>query len=229
MHIMARFRGAPQSMFALVGFCCVLSLSQGCARSEPQHPTDAGLPGSEQGLPFHPDTDRNSASHAISPDPKIVGGLPFQAGAHQHILPAGTLLTVQLEDSLSATRVRPGDTFTAFVAAPVTIDGDTLLQRGAAVSGRIESAQSQANRPGLASDLHYSGSGYLRLTLSAITVEDRQIAVQTSSLFARGPLQQANGIQVQKGRRLTFRLTAPLALDDPHSLANGQYARPTSE
>jgi hypothetical protein len=204
-----------------------LSLSQGCDRSEPQHQTDKSSPVSEQNLPFHPDAQGTSAS-AISPDPKVASGLPFRI-APQHILPSGTLLTVQLEDSLSTNKVRPGDTFTALVAAPLTIDGETLLKRGTAVSGRIESAQSLTDHPGGPSDLRYSGSGYLRLTLSAITVEGKQLAVQTSSLFARGALQPSNDIQVQKGRRLTFRLTAPLSLDEPGSMANRQYPGPTSE
>jgi hypothetical protein len=241
MHIMAGFRRDPQSK-SLVAFCFLLSLCQGCARSEPQHQTAAASPVSEQSLPFHPDTGHGSAGDAGSPDPNVASGLPFPAMSHPRLLPSGTLLTVQLEDSLAANKARPGDTFTAFVAAPLTIDGDTLLQRGTPVSGRVESAQSQTDRPGLASDLHYAGSGYLRLTLSAINVKGRQLAVQTSSLFARGAPQLmdassggsttdpvSRGVKVQKGRRLTFRLTAPVVLDDPSSMANGQDAGPSSE
>ncbi len=155
--------------------------------------------------------------------------------SHPRILPSGTLLTVQLDDSLSADKVRAGDAFTASVAAPLTIDGDTLIERGTAVTGRVESAQSQADRPGL-----IPGSGYFRLTLNAITVEGRQLALQTSSLFARGTLPPLNvsspasppdlrldSLQVQKGRRLTFRLTAPVALDDPNSMANRQSPDPS--
>ncbi|MFZ0278215.1 MAG: hypothetical protein WA254_23250 [Candidatus Sulfotelmatobacter sp.] len=135
---------------------------------------------------------------------------------------------MQLDDSLSTTNVHAGDAFTASVAAPLTVDGDTLVQRGAAVTGRIESSQSQADTPGLV-----PGSGYFRLTLNAITIEGRQLAIQTSSLFARGQspnTRSANtpsdlrldSVQVQKGRRLTFRLTAPLTVNDPKSMASDQ-------
>ncbi|MGA8501182.1 MAG: hypothetical protein WB683_06510 [Candidatus Sulfotelmatobacter sp.] len=139
-------------------------------------------------------------------------------------------MTVQLEDSLSTTNVHAGDSFTASVAAPLTVDGDTLVERGTAVTGRVESAQSQTDRPGLV-----RGSGYFRLTLNAITIEGRQLALQTSSLFARGQSPnvsslspgtpsdlRSDGVQVQKGRRLTFRLTAPLTVNDPKSMASGQ-------
>jgi hypothetical protein len=161
--------------------------------------------------------------------------MPFQAGLQPRILPSGTLLTVQLEDSLSTSNVHTGDAFTASVAAPLTMDGDTLIERGTSVSGRVESAQSQADRPGLV-----PGPGYFRLTLNAITVEGRQLPLQTSSLFARGQPPnlsssgnrsdlRADGVQVQKGRRLTFRLTAPLTVDDPKSMANRQSPGPIPE
>jgi hypothetical protein len=224
-------RRVLRSRSALGMFCLALSLSQGCARSEPSNPTNADSVDAQK-LPFRPDADSaavaDSARPAPAPDPKL--SLPFRAGSHSRILPSGTLLTVQLEDSLSTINVHAGDAFTASVAAPLTIDGDTLVERGTAVTGRVESAQSQTDRPGLV-----PGSGYFRLTLNAITIEGRQLALQTSSLFARG--QSANtlslssgapsdlrtdSVQVQKGRRLTFRLTAPLTVNDPKSMASGQ-------
>jgi len=90
--------------------------------------------------------------------------------------------------------------------------------------------QSQVARPGLA-----PATGYFRLSLSAIDVEGRQVALQTSALFARGTSEPGNvlssgsasdrrpdGVQVKKGRRLTFRLIAPVTLDDSSSMANRQ-------
>jgi hypothetical protein len=176
---------------------------------------------SEQKLPFRPDADQASASEgahpAVSPDPKVTSVLPFRTASQARILPSGTLLTVELEDALSTAKVRAGDTFTASVAAPLAIEGDPLIERGDAATGHVESVRSHA------------GSGYFQLTLTAITVEGRRLALQTSSLFARGTLQQPDGVRVQKGRRLTFRLTSPLTLNDPNSLANRQFPSPSSE
>ena len=197
-----------------VVFCLALSLGlQGCARSEPPHPSDASSPASAQKLPFHADTDQASAGGGAlpaAPDPKQSASLPFRAAAHPHILPAGTLLTVQLEDSLSAAKVGAGDTFAASVAAPVVIDRGTVLEPGTAVTGRIESARS------------VPGSGYFRLTLNSITIGGTQLALQTSSLFARGTFQPSEGIGIQKGHRLTFRLTASFTVDPPNSAAKRQ-------
>jgi hypothetical protein len=218
MYAMKRL---PQSggVFGMVCLALGLSLGQSCARSEPVHPSAAGSPASEQNLPFHPETDQASASEgahpAVSPDPKLTSTLPF--GPHARILPSGTLVTVQLENTLSTNKVRAGDAFAASVAAPLAIDGDRLIEPGTAAAGHIESVRSQA------------GSGYFQLTLNAITVEGRPVSLQTSSLFARGTVQQPDGLRVQKGHRLTFRLTSPVTLNEPKSVANRQSSGPTSE
>jgi hypothetical protein len=221
----------------VLGIACLalgLSLSQSCARSEP-HPSVTATPVSPQKLPFHPAADHGSAGQgthpAVSPDTNSLdansiattsiettsiettliettktSALPFRS--HAHILPSGTLLTVQLENSLSTAKVRDGDTFTASVAAPLTIDGDALIERGAVATGQVESVRAQ------------SGSGYFELRLSALTVEGRQLALQTTSLFTRGTSELPDEVRVQKGRHLTFRLTSPVTLNEPKSIAN---------
>lgn len=199
-------------VFRMVCLALGLSLSQACAPSEPLHRSDSTSPSPEQVLPFHPDTDQALASEgahpAVLPDPKVASALPFRTGSGPRILPSGTLLTVRLEDALSAAKVRAGDTFVASVPANLAIDGNPFIERGATATGHIESVRADER------------SGYFQLTLTAITVEGRQLALQTSSLFARGTVQQPQGIQVQKGRRLTFRLTSPLTLDESKSVAN---------
>ena len=223
MPAMAKLRENRERHATLVVFCLAasLGLNLGCASSEPLHRSDAGSPSSGQSLPFHADTDQGFASDgalaAAAPDPKEAASLPFQAGSRPRILPAGTLLTVQLENSLSTAKVRAGDVFRASVAAPVTIERDTFVERGTTITGRVESARSLADHPGLV-----PGAGYFRLTLSSITVQGKQLALQTSSLFARGTVDPSEGIAVQKGRRLTFRLTAPVTLDEANSVANRQ-------
>ena len=215
------------SLFAL---CLVvgLSLAQGCARTERLHAADASATAtSKQQLPFHPDSGQASASegtaHAASTDPKLTSNLPFLNASHARVLPSGTLLTVQLEGSLSANRVHAGDAFAASVAAPLVVDGRTLIERGTEVTGRVEAARS---RP---------GSSYVRLALSTITVEGTRLELQTSSLFAGGAVRElqvssggtpstrkSESPGVPKGRRLTFRLTAPVTLNDPSSVDKGQ-------
>jgi len=209
-----------------------LSVSQACSRPDAFHRPQSGAAStsSEQKLPFHQTPDRASddaARPAVPSAGKPANSAPFRAASRSRILPAGTLITVRLEDSLSILRVHAGDAFAASVAGPIVLDGDTVLERDTPVSGRIESAQPSMPRPGLSPD-----PGYVRLTLNSVTVDGRALALQTSSLFAKGSLQssgssagavsatQSSDLRLLQGRRLTFRLTAPVAFPDQNSLAN---------
>ena len=196
--------------FRPVGLLCLaLALSLGCGHSQPLHRDETGLTASNQKLPFHSEAAQTAtgdeAHPPVLPEPKSAG-LPF--GSHARILPSGTLLTVQLENTLSAAKARAGDTFLASMAAPLAVEGDSLIGRGTAATGHIESVRSQA------------GSGYFQLTLNAITIEGKAIVLQTSSLFAKGTLRDSDEFLVQKGRRLTFRLTSPVTLSEPKSMAS---------
>lgn len=236
---MERGRNSLPRKSAWIALCLAVSISQGCARPGVFHRPEADPNSSagDQSLPFHQTPDHasdDSARPAIPLDHKPGTGAPFRSSLHPRTLPAGTLITVQLENSLSISRVRAGDAFIA-VTGPLTIGGDTLIERGTPVSGRVESAQPAVSRPGLRPD-----PGYVRLSLNAITVDGRTLPLQTSSLFAQGTAQssaspdgnvsgsRSNDFRVLKGRRLTFRLTAPLVLVDPNSIADRQYSGASS-
>jgi len=231
-------------LFALLALLALsLGMNQGCARPEPLRATAASSAAGAQKLPFHGDGDSESAADsplpANSTDPKLASSVPFRSGSSGRTLPAGTLVTVQLDSSLSADTAGAGDEFTGSVAAPLTIDGETLVKSGTAVTGRVESIQAPSGPPAVRPGL-VSGTGYFQLTLNRIAVDGKQLAVQTSSLFARGTLRglsssahgtlsdvrsqgvPVHGIQVRKGRRLTFRLTAPVVLDASNSVAERQ-------
>ena len=89
------------------------------------------------------------------------------------------------------------------------IEGNSLVPRGATVAGRVESA--------LASNVRRN-RGYVRLALDSIHLAGVNLPIQTSSLFVRGnsgDTQTGQGedgakIHLEKGRRLTFRLTEPV-------------------
>lgn len=212
----------------LIACCLILSVGQGCSRQELSHAGDGPLASSQQGLPFHPEQvlADDGPRPALPRDSKAASPLPFHAGQQPGVLPSGTLLTVQLEHSLSSRKVHPGDTFAASVCAPFTMEGHVLVDRGTPVTGHVDSAQSTEPSPA-------SSRGYFRLTLSAMTIEGRRIELQTSSLFTRGNLPasqlRSDGVRVQKGRRLTFRLTAPATLNDHNSIADRQLLAPASE
>lgn len=215
MFFMAEWRSGWQHRLVTTGLLLVLALGAACGRSGSFQRTEVATPATEQNLPFHASGDQASATEAstpsLAPDTKA-GSVPFH-GLRPRVLPAGTLLTVQLEDAISSTKVRAGDVFAAALAAPLILDGDSLIARGTAAKGYVQSELAQTNS-------HGSASGYFRLSLSAITLDGRQVAIETSSLYARGVVQRSKTIGVPKGRHLTFRLTAPVTLEDRRALAS---------
>ena len=181
------------------------------------HQTDlnsAGTPPGGTGIPFHQDAQADDSSDSDRTndqnDDQSARGLPFKTQLQD--VPAGTLLTVRLETALSSAKPDSTGTFAAILDDPIVIEGRTIVARGANVLGRIESAR--------ASELKRN-TGYLRLTLDTIHIQGRELRLQTSSLFARGNVHapdtsqkkdnQPRIIDLQKGRRLTFRLTETLS------------------
>jgi hypothetical protein len=92
-------------------------------------------------------------------------------------VPAGTVMNVRLQNSVSSATASPGETFQAVLDEPLIVKNQTVAPRGAAVIGRVLEAKSSGR-------LH--DSGYLRLTLSSITVNGKELPIATSTIFAKG-------------------------------------------
>jgi hypothetical protein len=131
-------------------------------------------------------------------------------------LPIGTLLTVRLENPLSAdSSDDAAGTFNAIIDEPVVVNGTTLVPRGANAAGRVEAARASTIK---------RDRGYIRLTLAMIDIAGRNLPVQTSSLFARGSSGLVagfpNAVYLDKGRRLTFRLAGPVDVTGERPVAS---------
>lgn len=225
MYRMANSGRQKHSLIFCV-LCLVLSLATGCGRPL----SDSNASSAERALPFHADSqafEGENRAPAVPPDGTVGNAPPFHAELPSAILPAGTLLTVQLPNLLSAKQVQPGQTFSASLAAPFTIDGRKLLERGTPVKGRIEAMRlDDSNR--------FRSRGYLRMTLNSIKIGGKSVPIHTLSLYTRASVQPSDspsGVAVagiQKGRRVTFRLTAPVTLEDSQAaqLSVGGAPRP---
>ena len=209
---MSQIRGR-QSL--LVGPALVfLCLAGGCSRPVGLSGNDAPEQSDQHPVPFHDgdgtvSSDLPSTVSSATPEnsAKAETGLPFRDAQS---LPIGTLMTVRLRNSISTDSPGPSGSFEAVIDEPVTVDGNTLVPRGARVAGRVESARASRMK---------RNRNYVRLTLDTIDLAGHDFPVQTSSLFARGraneppPTQDESMppvIHLEKGRRLTFRLTEPV-------------------
>jgi hypothetical protein len=180
-----------------------LLLSVGCSRQPGVLASDQS-PASDQQVPF-------DASHGTGVFP--TASLPLAD------VPAGTPLTVRMRSALSSATSQSGDNFDAVLDEPITVEGQVIVPRGSAVAGRVVAARASTGP---------TEAGYLRLSLTAITLHGHLLPVETSSVFLKGAppgpqnLMPAGGdqeatdvtvksdVEFPAGRRLVFRLTRVL-------------------
>jgi hypothetical protein len=154
----------------------IVLMMGGCARRD-SLPMVEETVSADQHLPF----DATSDKGGISP----TGSLAPAA------IPAGTPVTIHLRLSLSSASSRAGDPFEAVLDEPIVVRGHTLAPRGAILSGRVLDA-----RP---SD-RFQEAGYLRLGLTAISLNGKVMPIQTSSIFMkRGSHEQRNVTIIRDG------------------------------
>jgi hypothetical protein len=88
-------------------------------------------------------------------------------------IPAGTVITVRLGETLSSKESSAGQEFAATVAQPVEIDGRTVIEKGAAARGTVVDAKSMG---------HFKGGALLEVRLSSVSINGRETAVDTGML-----------------------------------------------
>jgi hypothetical protein len=89
------------------------------------------------------------------------------------VVPAGTVLTVRLGQAVGSKISSAGETFTATVASPVSVDGRTAIPAGATASGTVVDAKPLGR---------FKGGASLQLRLTSITVNGADQAISTSSV-----------------------------------------------
>jgi hypothetical protein len=89
------------------------------------------------------------------------------------VIPAGTIITVRLGQSVSSKSSQPGETFPATVASPVDIDGRTAIPSGASASGTVIDAKPLGR---------FKGGAVLSLKLDSVTINGTEHPVQTSAV-----------------------------------------------
>lgn len=155
-----------------------LCLWWGCER-----PPDEKIPGGaeSQNLPF----DRQPRSSGISPSQALI---PSSTK-----LPEGTPIPVRLQTGLSSASAHAGDTFNAIVDEPVVVDGQTLVGRGTTATGRVLEVKASATGRAVPQESSRDSShdnssepGYLRIVLVSLNVGGKTVAIETSSIFAKG-------------------------------------------
>jgi hypothetical protein len=89
------------------------------------------------------------------------------------VLPAGTTLTVTVDQALSSDKSQSGQTFQATLAQPVTVRGTTAIPKGSSATGTVVTAKKKGK---------IKGEGQLALSLTSITIRGKNYPIQTGTL-----------------------------------------------
>jgi hypothetical protein len=102
--------------------------------------------------------------------------LPFSENK-QLVVPANTAIYVRLQAPLSTATAQVSQIFSAVLDEPLQVDSQTAAPQGASLTGRVLA-------------VHESGrmhnAGYMRITLSSITLNGKTVPLQTNSIFVGG-------------------------------------------
>lgn len=101
--------------------------------------------------------------------------LPFAENKPQ-VVAANTVIYVKLRQPITAA-AQHGQSFAAVLDEPLLLDGQTVAPQGAEVSGKVVAARESGR-------LHTAG--YVRITLTSITLNGKSLAIQTNSAIAGG-------------------------------------------
>jgi len=87
------------------------------------------------------------------------------------VIPAGTVITVVLDQALSSKSSHTGDDFSATVAEPVSIDGKVVIPKSSIAKGKVVEAKAKGK---------VSGEARLKLALSSIVIGGSPYAISTT-------------------------------------------------
>ena len=93
-------------------------------------------------------------------------------------IPAGMTISVRMLDSIDSGKNYAGETFRATVDTPVTVEGKTLVPKGAEAIGKLI----RVAQPG-----RIQGRPFVALELTALNFDGKSIAIETSAYQETGP------------------------------------------
>jgi len=137
----------------------VSALSVGMLVAGCQKPADqqAG-PDASSSSPSIAEAAKTAVKKAIEPKPVVV--------------PAETVITVVLDQTISSKTSKSGDRFSATVESPVEVDGKVAIPKGARAEGVVKDAKAAGR---------FKGGATLALTLESVTVNGKDYEIQTSA------------------------------------------------
>lgn len=153
-----RSRFIPFSLIAIL-------LLVGCGKKETAENSD---PNANQQSP--PATSAPAPETAVAPTP-VPQPVPPPEPPKPVVIPAGTAITVQLAQALGSKTSTTGDSFSATVASPVSVDGKVAIPASSPAAGTVVEAKAKGK---------VKGEARLKLALKTITIKGHAYPIATS-------------------------------------------------
>jgi hypothetical protein len=154
--------------FALIFFGCNKSANQPATSATPSGP-DASAPapaGTPAAAPATGGDSSLSTAQQAAPAPAP------PPPPRPLIVPAETVIAVNLDQAVGSKISTPGQAFSATVAQPISIDGRLAIPKGARAAGVVKDAKSAGR---------FKGGAVLSLTLTSVSVKNETYDIQTSA------------------------------------------------
>lgn len=119
------------------------------------------------------DNNPANTNEANAPSSSGKGAQKKPAASQPVVVPAGTTITVRLGEAVGSKISSPGQSFSATVATPVTVDGNTVIPDGAQATGTVVDAKPLGR---------FKGGAVLQIKLTSVTVNGSAREVQTSAM-----------------------------------------------
>lgn len=121
--------------------------------------------------PSTPATSSDNAAGGSAPEGKGEGKRSSKPVRQSLTIPEGTVITVRLGESLSSKGSSAGQGFAATVAEPVSVEGKTVIEKGAAAHGTVVDAKAMG---------HFKGGALLEVRLDSVSVNGEETPIHTS-------------------------------------------------
>jgi len=142
-----------------------LSMSQS-NRASHRHQSENDADNAGAGALVTDDTAPDASAEQVPPPPP-----PPPAPPKKVTVPAGTQLTIRLDNPLDSERNQVGDTFHGSLSNPIVLDGETVIPSGAEVVGRVADVKSAGR---------FAGNSVLTLELTSLSVNGKTYNIQTN-------------------------------------------------
>jgi hypothetical protein len=158
-----------------------LALAVGCASKPADNSSAAGSPSPAAGGSTNAPSgsagsgasNTGGGSNAASSSSGSAASKPAEPKPTQEaiVVPVGKTISVRLGEQLSSNKSQEGQTFSATVAAPVEVNGRTVIPEGSPASGTVVAAKAMG---------HFKGGALLQVRLNSVSIHGHEHSIESS-------------------------------------------------